>query len=313
MTTLKEKNRKIAFLLFLVSIIIILAAYFYTVENRKNYLSAMVKYHTRMIKLGNISSLVELGKMYEKGEGVKKDLSKAQELFKKAINFNEYLDEIYPDYTESDTINLENEKITYTTIDTNKKTIQLKNIISTIKSSTKINKKPESTPPGKLIPKRKYVSYTKKTPSKNTITLKETSKNRIGLPKKRQRAKIYQAVKKSENIRNQKKITQKNISFKKKNVLKKQPTKKKIQKNRLQAKRSPTLYEERVDFETDPVYLDDEEITEIEEIDMDIVQEKQKKKLTQTIGSNFTTNPCATASARYIAKCRRGHREKNKR
>ncbi len=97
----KYKNHTIAIFILVTISILVSVAYFYTVEKRKTYLSNMVKYHTKMIKSGSISSLVKLGEMYEKGEGVKKDLVKAKELFKKAINYNQYLDEINPSYSNN--------------------------------------------------------------------------------------------------------------------------------------------------------------------------------------------------------------------
>ncbi|MFV1985610.1 MAG: hypothetical protein ACC657_18835, partial [Thiohalomonadales bacterium] len=56
-------------------------------QNKKSQDIDKVTHLRRMIKKGSVSSLVTLGEMYESGQGVKKDLNKAQELFRRAISY----------------------------------------------------------------------------------------------------------------------------------------------------------------------------------------------------------------------------------
>jgi len=343
----KYHNHKKVYLIFLTVIAVVTAAYFYSAEKREAYLSNLVKYHTKMIKSGSISSLVELGKMYEKGEGVKKDLSKAQELFKKAINFNKYLDEIYPAYSEYDSSEETDDTSSTNSID---KDTQLKNIISSVKQSQNKSKTANTKTTTTLTYKAKYIPYNKtnkstKTKSKNpfksvivleknvlkkpikksitkkTIVLRDSSKNTrkisITSPRTQKRTKAKKTTKKSKTVTRNKKTKlktkkisspTKKVAYKKTTIIKVTPKKPKPRKQKLQAKRSPTLYEARPDYETELGIFDDEELNDTDEGEIITVREELAEE--QTAGSNFTSNPCETASAKYIAKCRRYNRKK---
>lgn len=326
----KYHNRKKVFFIFLSLSLIVAISYFYTVEKRQVQLSNMVKYHTKMIKSGSISSLVELGKMYEKGEGVKKDLSKAQELFKKAINFNEYLDEIYPSYSELEP-NEEEQHL-------DKKNKQLKKVIASVKFTeqepvkSNLNLKPKNYQKPKYVPyvktnkeplnkNKKATKKTSKKISKKTVVFIDSPKNKYKAPiKSKSSKKVNSAnntVKKSSNpakhrntVSSKKSTAKKttNVAYKKSVTIKRKPKNVNSKKPKLQAKRSPTLYEERPDYETDLGMFEDEAMNDSDDEEIIPVQGDIDKK--QTLGSNFVSNPCATESAKYIAKCRRVKRKK---
>jgi hypothetical protein len=317
----KYHNHKKVLVIFITLMMIAVVSYFYTAEKRKVHLSNMVKYHTKMIKSGSISSLVELGKMYEKGEGVKKDLTKAQELFKKAINFNEYLDEIYPSYSEYDT-NEDTPDII------RKKETQLKNIISNVKINeqknqkkiTLSNQKPKYVPYVKLKnnsttskrsnPFKKDAVVSSKKSSNKKIVLMDSSKKKSKKIIKKQKNKKSSTKKRTRKYKTSNRKIKTNstiITYKKSDVIYKKPKKEIIVKQKLQAKRAPTLYEERPDYETELGFYEDDVLDDTDDEIVIPVQNTTDDK--PSISSNFTSNPCATESAKYIAKCRRANRK----
>ncbi|MFV1983095.1 MAG: hypothetical protein ACC657_06095, partial [Thiohalomonadales bacterium] len=93
-----------------------------------------------------------------------------------------------------------------------------------------------------------------------------------------------------------------------------------FKKPRLHAKRSPSLNEERADYEIDLGVTNNE--TLIDNINAKILSIKKnaekknaKKNISekkQSSKSSFASNPCATESAQYITKCRRLKKINNK-
>ncbi|VAX00988.1 16S rRNA processing protein RimM [hydrothermal vent metagenome] len=371
----KYKNHTIAVLILISISVLVSASYFYTVEKRKKYLNNMVEYHTKMIKSGSFNSLVKLGEMYEKGEGVEKDLVKAKELFKKAINFNQYLDEINPSYSnnntkennsnEYDSISIEDDEAEINFEETptddpidnlsaknanNKKDktnhipykkSTFSNIV--VIESNKIEKKSKIKRPSSTTRQFKLqsnntkireletaIEKTKKAADVNKkVKLKAQKKAKaIAIAKKKiklkaqKKAKAIAIAKKKIKLKAQKKakataIAKKKIKLKAqkkaKATLKKKSVKtkfkktkritkrrKKAKKSRLEAKRAPSLNEQRPDINTDFGLDDSKENNPNAELEEVIEQ--------QALENNFTSNPCDTESARYIAKCRRASR-----
>ena len=339
----KYQNRmKVFFILVSLSIVVV-ASYLYTVEKRKIHLSNMVTYHNKMIKSGSISSLVTLGKMYEKGEGVEKNLSKAQELFKKAINFNQYIDEIYPSYSKGESnknkLNSKQKNDTQTKYshfsEPATRKSQLNNIISKVKKSEQKSNKILKTKSAIVKLSPKYVPYikseknikrqklVKKRRAPKKILIKNQLNKKLNIKKtalirnepiKRSAVKLIENSQKktasSKPVKSSKYLTKlkpvKN-TYKKSVTIKKQPSKVKVKTIRLEAKRSPSLYEERSDYETSLGSINDE-IDEGDDENITINQKDEKKQ--QTVENNFASNPCSSASAKYIAKCRRVNRNK---
>ncbi len=348
--------------IFLSVFIVISISYLYIIKKQEAKLKDLVEYHTKMIESGSISSLVKLGEMYEKGEGVEKDLIKAKELFKKAINFNKYLDEIYPTHTKSDLPEDNNKNLNYADDDTIKIDMESDETLSSISypesgitnttdiikpesnsdNTSQLNSnlnnnqkfipyvknknlspkkvqtqndsfknvilvkenkqtiKKENKKISKIKPKTKTKHVKKKTKSKKQakakikIKRKQKAKRRKKSPTKKRKLKTAKSTKKPTKRRNKK------TKFKKTLVLKKTSSKSKgiVKKTRLEAKRAKTLNEERPDINNE---LDIYENKIIADSENDAKQKTNKQKLE----SNFTSNPCDTASARYIAKCRR--------
>jgi TPR repeat protein len=55
-------------------------------QTDNSMLRKLVEFHTKMAKQGNLESIVKLGSMYERGEGVSKDRNKAIKLYKLAAD-----------------------------------------------------------------------------------------------------------------------------------------------------------------------------------------------------------------------------------
>ncbi len=356
--------------IFLSVFIVISISYLYIIKKQEEKLKNLVEYHTRMVESGSISSLVKLGEMYEKGEGVEKDLVRAKELFKKAINFNKYLDEIYPTHTKSDIPEDNNKNLNYADDDTIKIDLESDDALSSISypesglTSTDITDSDSvsrsNTPlEGDLTNKTKFIPYIKKnktaskeiqskdnkdTPFKNVILVKENKstieksdkkttkiKTKVAIKKPTKSTKKIAKAKKSPKIKpknkrkkkprkkstvKKRKIKKKKIAkkktkkrnrktkFKKTVVLKKASSKSKVKKTRLEAKRAPRLNEERPDIQNELDIYEEKIIAESEK------NKAKQKNNSQELESNFTSNPCDTASARYIAKCRRKNRNR---
>ncbi|MFV2059989.1 MAG: SEL1-like repeat protein [Gammaproteobacteria bacterium] len=74
------------FMVLFTTMLTLNAMYFMSAENTDDQEVSYSDSYNDIVKKGNISFLITLGEMYEKGHFVKKDLAKSQAFFKKAIN-----------------------------------------------------------------------------------------------------------------------------------------------------------------------------------------------------------------------------------
>lgn len=271
------------------------------------------QYHKKMIKSGSISSLVALGEMYEKGQGVKKNLLKAQELFIRAINSsNEFNDEKKSEnsmddfvYENSSTIvninGVEKEEASENTYLNNKLTKKNQNTTHKILQS-KNNSKTKSIR-DKIVKVKKDISVLEKN-IKNSVKklVKRTTKNK-------HTNKIIVAAKRVKS----KPVTPKKITSKKRkkrtHIKNKRNYNKKFKKRKRVLVKVSKLKKKSL-YAND--YIDDK-ITKPTRYKYnaisDRIKKQDKKKLSaamkQKKETHFITNPCTSESSKYIAKCKR--------
>jgi hypothetical protein len=251
-------------MIFFTTVLTINAIYFMSIGNSDN-LNISSNSYSDVVKKGNISSLITLGEMYEKGHFVNKDLEKSQAFFKKAINYiNKEMDDTVFDHDD-----LEEKEL-----------------------SESESFKPKA---------KKQITNISKTSNKKNISKKTYSKKSAQKETKNKSAKnIIVAEKTGSNVFND------HISYDDLETID-------IDDNDIATEEiDPVIIDDDNLFyeKLDTVVIDENfenEIIAVEDKKIITIQTASKEVLSK---NSFTSNPCNTAAARYIARCLKLNRKR---
>lgn len=284
MSKIKLLFNKIFMPLFMVLFTVVLtinAVYFIsdgdTVVNQDQFDD---NHYSNIVKKGNVSSLITLGEMYEKGQFVQKDLAKSQEFFKKAIDYIKT--EMSSHTIKSEEINEYEEK---EISESDHKTVALSDNENLIENTnTDVNLDELDT----------------------TVIAKVTTQAPVSSVKKIAKP-VKKIVKNTQGKSKSKKVSKKKSS----------------QQIALVEKELITEYEthqveEDIAYNDEDLVFEDLEMVVIEEpfdeeiiygVKKDVTKKTPEKKVLSK--NSFTSNPCDTAAAQYIARCIRNKRTHN--
>ncbi len=304
----------------LLSVVLTISVLFYMAnENQRITDLEKVNYHRRMIAAGSISSLVTLGEMYEKGQGVEKNLSKAQELFRRAIKFEklsysdnkpiDFSNGFFDDNDQSSTNRAtDGEKVNINDVgdaNTDENSVNL-NATIVIPKAAKIVAPQKNSDIKKT--KTKLSKSTEPKKSKVIKSIARTRSNNTGKLSKKIVVKSSKEIslnKKNTLFKKAKKISVGKVKSKRKKfVIKKTNTAsiKTSSKNVISYKKS---YPKKIfKMKKTPAVLPKvkNKVHKISTLSPKIVKKIEK--------DNFTTDPCSNESSKYIARCIRLERMK---